>query len=235
MVSMHCCLLSSISSSTQDLWGTTIWYIQEHCTVVSGKHVQKVDSWVRNVTKVRWISVPVFYVIAAATLPLSKSLCFCCVPHSYLMFRHFLNALKADIHWTSLDEVGGNISIRCDVAVQLSRPIGEVALSTKFRPLLGVHVNNFHGWLCDAKNTHTHTTILRLSRFCPGQPMWASTRRNIQQVTPIMVINHPLAAASIHYYPCASSLFNLRAWRSFSTISLQVFFDLLLGMALCTS
>jgi len=26
---------------------------------------------------------------------------------------------------------------------------------------------------------HTHTTILQLSGFCPGQPRWASTRRNI--------------------------------------------------------
>jgi len=27
--------------------------------------------------------------------------------------------------------------------------------------------------------THTHTTVLRLSGFCPGQPRWAGTRRNI--------------------------------------------------------
>jgi len=33
-------------------------------------------------------------------------------------------------------------------------------------------------------HTYTHTTVLRLSGFCPGQPRWASTRRNI----------HPLAS-----------------------------------------
>jgi len=34
-------------------------------------------------------------------------------------------------------------------------------------------------------HTHTHTTILRLCGFCPGQPGWAGTRRNIQPLTPI--------------------------------------------------
>jgi len=39
----------------------------------------------------------------------------------------------------------------------------------------------------------THTTILQLSGFCPGQPGWAGTRRNIHPLTPVMVINHPLS------------------------------------------
>jgi len=39
--------------------------------------------------------------------------------------------------------------------------------------------------------THTHTTILRLCGFCPGQPGWAGTRRNIHPLTLIVVINHP--------------------------------------------
>jgi len=39
--------------------------------------------------------------------------------------------------------------------------------------------------------THTHTTILRLCGICPGQPGWASTRRNIHPLTLIVVINHP--------------------------------------------
>jgi len=49
--------------------------------------------------------------------------------------------------------------------------------------------------------THTHTTILRFSGFCPGQPGWAGTKRNIHPLTPIMVINHPLSASSIYYNP----------------------------------
>jgi len=39
--------------------------------------------------------------------------------------------------------------------------------------------------------THTHTTVLRLCGICPGQPGWAGTRRNIQPLTLIVVINHP--------------------------------------------
>jgi len=39
--------------------------------------------------------------------------------------------------------------------------------------------------------THTHTTVLRLFGFCPGQPGWAGTRRNIHPLTLIVVINHP--------------------------------------------
>ena len=40
-------------------------------------------------------------------------------------------------------------------------------------------------------HTHTHTTVLQLFGFCPGQPGWASTSRNIHPLTLIMVINHP--------------------------------------------
>ena len=35
------------------------------------------------------------------------------------------------------------------------------------------------------KHTHTHTTVLRLYRFCLGQPGWAGTRRNIHSLTSI--------------------------------------------------
>ena len=49
--------------------------------------------------------------------------------------------------------------------------------------------------------TTTITTVLRLSGFCSGQPRWASTRRNIHPLTPIVVINHPLSASSIYYDP----------------------------------
>jgi len=47
----------------------------------------------------------------------------------------------------------------------------------------------------------TTTTVLRLYGFCPGQPVWAGTRRNIHPLTPIVVINHPLSVSSIYYDP----------------------------------
>ena len=34
--------------------------------------------------------------------------------------------------------------------------------------------------------------------FCPGLPGWASTRRNIHPLTPILIINHPLSTSSIY-------------------------------------
>ena len=52
-------------------------------------------------------------------------------------------------------------------------------------------------------HTHrdTHTTVLRLYGLCPGQPGWASTKRNIHPVTPIVIINCPLSVSSIYYDP----------------------------------
>jgi len=52
-----------------------------------------------------------------------------------------------------------------------------------------------------ALNLAQSTAILRLSGFCPGQPGWASTRRNIHSLTPVVVISHPLSASSIYYDP----------------------------------
>jgi len=46
------------------------------------------------------------------------------------------------------------------------------------------------------QRTHIHTTVLRLYGFCLGQLGWASTRRNIHQLTPIMVIDPYLLYAS---------------------------------------
>jgi len=37
-------------------------------------------------------------------------------------------------------------------------------------------------------NTHN-----RLTAFCLGLPGWAGTRRNIQPLTPILIIGHPLS------------------------------------------
>jgi len=41
------------------------------------------------------------------------------------------------------------------------------------------------------RHTNTHTTVIRLCGFCPGQPGWAGTRRNIHPLTLIVAINHP--------------------------------------------
>jgi len=74
------------------------------------------------------------------------------------------------------------------------------------------------------------TTILWLSGLCPGQPGWAGTTRNIHPLTPIVVINHPLSASSIFYDPWHPPC-SVYIPDSFSTISLQVFFGLHLGLA----
>jgi len=78
---------------------------------------------------------------------------------------------------------------------------------------------------------HTHTTVLRLFGFYPGQP--GTTRRNIHPLTLIVVINHPYLLHLLR--SMASSLFNPRALQSFSTISVQVFFVLPFGLAPSTS
>jgi len=59
-------------------------------------------------------------------------------------------------------------------------------------------------WVCCyicQRNTNRHTTILRLSGFCPGLPGRASNRKNIHPLTPILIINEPLSASSIYCDP----------------------------------
>jgi len=51
------------------------------------------------------------------------------------------------------------------------------------------------------QHTHTHTTILRLCGFCPGQPRWVGTRRNIHPLTLIHGHQSSLSAFSIYYDP----------------------------------
>ena len=71
---------------------------------------------------------------------------------------------------------------------------------------------------------HTHTYD-RLTALCPELPGWASTRRNI----------HPSFINFLHLlHSIASSLFNLCAWQSSSTTSLQVLFGLPLGLGSST-
>ena len=70
--------------------------------------------------------------------------------------------------------------------------------------------------------------------LCPGLTSWASTRRNIHPLTypdhypTFIIFFHPLQSI-------ASSLFNLHAWQSFCTTSLQVLFWLPLGLEPSTS
>ena len=95
--------------------------------------------------------------------------------------------------------------------------------------------------------SHTHS---RLTALCRGLPGWAGTRRNIHPLTPILIIGHPFARNDlccvgwgVKLYSnqilhllrsLTSSLFNLRAWQSFSTTSLQVLFDLALSLGSST-
>ena len=109
----------------------------------------------------------------------------------------------------------------CDFKVKDRVPNKEL----RERERLGIHTH-----------THTHTTILWLSGFCPGQPMWASSKRNIHSLTHTYHGHQSSLICFIHLiWSMASSLFNPRAWQSFSTISLQVFFGLPLGLAPSTS
>ena len=86
--------------------------------------------------------------------------------------------------------------------------------------------------LLKLENICQHTQpFLWLYGFCPGQPGWAGTRRNIHPLTPVVVINRPFSVVHL-LRSMAASLFNPRAWQSFSTISLQ---DLPLGLAPSTS
>ena len=85
------------------------------------------------------------------------------------------------------------------------------------------------------KQTHTHTTILRPLEFCLGQPGWAGTKINISS-THTYRVHQSSHICFLHLLQSmASSLFSLRAWLSFSTTSLQVFFGLPLGLTPSTS
>jgi len=59
--------------------------------------------------------------------------------------------------------------------------------------------------------------------LCPGIPGWASTRRKIHSLT--YPDHHPSFISFFHLLRfMAFSLFNLRAWQSFCTTSVQVYF-----------
>jgi len=69
---------------------------------------------------------------------------------------------------------------------------------------------------------------------CPGLPGWAGTRRIIHPLT--YPDHHPTFISFFHLlWSIASSLFNIRAWRSFCTSSVQVLFGLPLALEPSTS
>jgi len=81
---------------------------------------------------------------------------------------------------------------------------------------------------------HSHTNMLRLCGFCPGQPGWAGTRRNFHPITLIVVINHPYLlppSTMIHdILPIQSTCFTV-----FFHSLCPIFFGVPLGMAPSTS
>jgi len=90
------------------------------------------------------------------------------------------------------------ISMWCDVIMIYQTDCCATCIMINFVELLGE--------LCPldwatTTTTTTTTTILWLSGFCLGQPEWASTRRNVHSLTPILVISHPLSASFISYDP----------------------------------
>ena len=88
-------------------------------------------------------------------------------------------------------------------------------------------------WKRRSSNTHRHSHFTAVG-FCLGQRTSAGTKRNSPTHTcrghQSSLICFPHLLQSM-----ASSLFNLLAWQSFSTISVQVFFSLPLGLAPSTS
>ena len=86
--------------------------------------------------------------------------------------RTFVRKLRTVMNKTHTDEIGWAIGARPDTATLPSVQSQQ------------------HGHMLSTTTTTT-TTVLRLFGFCPGQPGWASTRRNIHPLTPIVVIKYP--------------------------------------------
>jgi len=83
--------------------------------------------------------------------------------------------------------------------------------------------------------TYRHTTILQLYRFCPGQPGWAGTRRDIHALNPIMVINCPLSASSNkpHKFVCIFNCKILSQINRFTVITCNSWFSIKLLYLVC--
>ena len=139
---------------------------------------------------------------------------------------------------------------KCDNSPTVTFPVAGCHCPTNHIILLGDRdtcVNNLlkvvtlnpwqlsHKSIYTTQATHTqHTTVLRLCGNCPGQPGWAGTRRNIHSLHSSWSSIIPICFFHLLRH-MASSIFNPRALQSFSTISLQVFFGLPLGLVPSTS
>jgi len=101
-------------------------------------------------------------------------------------------------------------------------------------------LNPINKFTATPTTTIATTAILRLSGFCPRQPGWAGTRRkflnkwmNEWKHSPTHIYRGHQSSLICFLRllrSMASSLFNVRVWLSFCTISVQVFFGLPLGL-----
>jgi len=82
--------------------------------------------------------------------------------------------------------------------------------------------------------THTHTMVLQLSGLSRTTQLSQYQKKHSPTLTYCGHQSFLICFIHLLWY-MASSLFNLHAWQSFSTISLQVFFGLPLGLAPSTS
>jgi len=82
-----------------------------------------------------------------------------------------------------------------------------------------------------ANNKHNHFTALLILSRTTG---WDSTKRNIHPLTHVTYPDHQ-SSFICYCDPWHLSLFNLCAWQSFCTISVQVFLGLPLGLTTSTS
>ena len=62
----------------------------------------------------------------------------------------------------------------------------------------GPQVSKYHLWKTWRNLPHTHNCFMTLYSDLPG---WASTRENIQPLTPLLVISHSLSTSSIYRDP----------------------------------
>jgi len=76
----------------------------------------------------------------------------------------------------------------------LTSPLTPTDLGTRYNS--GTAVHQHLGHVAAGIIYYTTTILLQLSRLCPWQPGWASTRRKIHPFTPIVVIDHSLCASS---------------------------------------
>jgi len=117
-----------------------------------------------------------------------------------------------------------------DSPLSVHRLVSCTSLTTRPVSSHSRHCRDTHTRTRTRTRTHTHTdTHTHTHNRLTGLPGWARNRRNIH--------THPDHQTSfinfLHLLRfIASSLFNVRAWQSFSTTSLQALFGLPLGLTL---